>query len=80
LDFVGPGFAEVDSGAIYQGRRPIPLLDQGDGEEVSPELEVRFDPQEPLTQRDEGCNLLYPVRVDVLQLNLVVMEEPQKKG
>jgi hypothetical protein len=70
---MGLGSVEVDSIIAYRGRRPIPLLDQGDGEEVPLELEVRFDPQKPLAQHDEGRNLLDPIRVEVLQLNLVVM-------
>jgi hypothetical protein len=59
---------------------PIRAVDQGDGEEVLLELEVRFDPQESLTQHDEGLDLLDPIWVEVLHLILIVMEEPQKKG
>jgi hypothetical protein len=77
---VGLRSVEVDSAVAYQGHRPVPLLDQGDGEEVPLELEVRFNPQEPLTQLDEGRDLLDPIQIEVLQLNLVVMEEPPEEG
>jgi hypothetical protein len=70
----------MDFGAAYQGRRPVFLLDQGDSEEVPPELEVGFDPQESLAQHDEGHDLLDPIWVEVLQLDLVVMEETLEEG
>jgi hypothetical protein len=71
---------EVDPSTSYRVRRSVPLLDQGDGEEVRAQLKVRFDPQESLTQHDEGCDLLDPIRVEVLQLYLIVMEEPLEEG
>jgi hypothetical protein len=45
---VGSGSVDVNSSAAYPGHQPVPLLDQRDGEEVPPELEVRYNPQEPL--------------------------------
>jgi hypothetical protein len=78
--FIGPRPAEMDPGSSYQGHRPVPLLDQGDSEEVPPQLKVRFDPQEFLAQHDEGRDLLDPVRVEVLQLYLIVMKEPSEEG
>jgi hypothetical protein len=41
---------------------------------------VRFNPQEPLAQHDEGRDLLDPIQVEVLELNLVVMKEPLEEG
>jgi hypothetical protein len=41
---LGPRPAKMDSSTSYRGRRSVSFLDQGDGEEVPLELEVRFDP------------------------------------
>ena len=51
------------------------LLDQGDREEISPHLEVGLDPQVPLAHHDEGCDVLDPVGVQVLQLDLIVVQQ-----
>jgi hypothetical protein len=67
----------MDPDASYQGCQSVPFVD---GKEVPPELEVRFDPQKSLAQRDEGSNLLDPVWVEVLQLYLVVVEKHAKEG
>jgi hypothetical protein len=77
---VGPGSAKVDFGEAYRGRRPILLLSQGDGKEIPPELEVGFDPHVSIAQRDESCDVLDLVRVEVLQFNLVVVKEPPEEG
>ena len=50
------------------------ILDQGDGEEISLELEVGLDPQVPLAHRDEGHDVLDPIGVQVLQLDLIVVQ------
>jgi hypothetical protein len=77
---MGPESVKMDSSAAYRGHQPILLLDQGDSEEVPPKLDVGFDPQESLAQRDEGHDLWDPIRVEMLQLDLVVMAEPQEEG
>jgi hypothetical protein len=48
---------------------------QGDGEEVPPQLEVGLNPQIPFAQHDEGCDVLDPVGIQVLQLDLVVVQQ-----
>ena len=52
---------------------------QGDGIEVPPQLKVRLDPQVPLTHRNEGHDVLDLIRVEVLQLDLVVVQQPPKE-
>ena len=67
---------KVDARASHQHRglpTSLILLDQGDGEEISPQLEVGLDPQVPLAHRDEGRDVLDPVGVQVLQLDLIVV-------
>ena len=58
---------------------PDPLLQKVDGEEIPPQVEVGINPQEPLTQGDERCNVLDPIRSKVLQLHLVVIQQPSKE-
>ena len=73
---------EVDARASHQHQdllASVLLPVQGDGEEVPPQLEVRLDPQVPLAHRDEGRDVLDPVGVEVLQLNLVVVQQPQEE-
>jgi hypothetical protein len=48
---------------------------QEDGEELPPQLEAGLNPQIPFAQRDEGHDVLYPVGIQVLQLDLVVMQQ-----
>ena len=50
------------------------LLDHGNGEEISPELEVGLDPQVPLAHHDEGRDMLDLIGVQVLQLDLIMMQ------
>ena len=57
----------------------LPLLEEGDDEEVPPQVEVGTNPQEPLTQGDKCCNVLDPVGSKVLQLHIVVMQQPPKE-
>ena len=59
--------------------QPLLLLDQGDGEEISAQLEVGLDPKVPLAHHDEGHNVLDPVRIEVLQLDLVVVQQPSEE-
>ena len=69
---------EVDAYASHRHRgllASLLLIDQGDGEEISPYLEVGLDPQVPLAHHDEGCDVLDPIRVQVLQLNLIVVQQ-----
>ena len=68
---------EVDARASHRHRglpASLLLLDQGDAEEISPQLEVGLDPQVPLINRDEGRDVLDPVGVQVLQLDLIVVQ------
>jgi hypothetical protein len=58
------------------GYQPVLLLDQGDGKEIPLVLEVGFDPQVSLAQHDESHDVLDPVRVEVLQLDQVVVKKP----
>jgi hypothetical protein len=46
---------------------------QGDGKEVLSQLKVGLDPYIPLAQRDECRDVLNPIGIQVLQLNLVVV-------
>jgi hypothetical protein len=71
---------EMDPSASYRHCRSIPFVDQGDGEEIPPKLEMRLDPKESLAQHDEGHDLLDPVGVEVLQLYLEVVEKPAEEG
>jgi hypothetical protein len=70
----------VDSGAAYRGRQPIPHLDHGNSKEIPLELEVGFDPPVSLAQLDEGRDMLNPVQVEMLQLDLVLMKESPEEG
>ena len=60
---------KVDARASHRHRGllvSLLLLDQGDREEISPQLEVGLDPQVPLAHRDEGHDVLDPIGVQVL--------------
>ena len=71
---------KVDARASHRHRCiPLLVLLQGDGEEVSPQLKVGLDSQVPLAQRDEGHDVLDPIWVQVLQLDLVVLQHPPKE-
>jgi hypothetical protein len=48
---------------------------QGDREEVPSQLEAGLNPQIHFAQRDEGRGVLYPIGIQVLQLDLVVMQQ-----
>ena len=58
----------------------IPLLLEGDSEEVPPQVKVGADPQESLAQGDECRHVLDPVGIEMLQFDLVVMQQPLKKS
>lgn len=61
-----PVLAEVDGGVAnwwdLRFTQHLHLMDR-DNEEVPLEIEVRIDPQEPLSQCDEGHDVLDPIRV-----------------
>ena len=60
---------EVDARASHRHwglSASLLLLDQGDGEEISPQLEVGLKPQVPLAHHDEGHDVLDPIGVQVL--------------
>ena len=57
----------------------LSLLLEGDSDEVPPQVKVRTNPQESLTQGDEHRNVLDFVGIKVLQLHLVVMQQPPKE-
>ena len=46
---------------------------------MSPQVKVGTNPQEPLTQGDERCNVLDPIGSKVLQHHLIVMQQPPKE-
>ena len=46
---------------------------------MPPQVEVRINPQEPLAQGDECRHVLDPVGGKVLQLHLVVIQQPPKE-
>ena len=58
---------------------PDPSLQKIDGEDMPPQIEVGINPQEPLTQGDERRNVLDPIGSKVLQLHLVVIQQPPKE-
>ena len=58
---------------------PDPLLQKIDGEEMPPQVKVGTNPQEPLTQGDKHRNVLDPIRSKVLQLHLLVIQQPSKE-
>jgi hypothetical protein len=45
-------------------------------EEMDPEIPVRWDPQEPLADADEGSRLRDCVRGEVVQLHAIVVAQP----
>jgi hypothetical protein len=69
----------MDADASHRHRQVrlflLPLLEQGDGEEVPPQLEVGLDPKISLAQGDEGRNVQNPIRIQVLQLDLLVVQQ-----
>ena len=52
----------------------LPLLIEVDGEEIPPQVEVGADPQESFAQRDERHHVLYPIGIEMQQLNLVEVQ------
>ena len=73
---------ELDARTSQQHRgllASLLLLDQGDGEEISPQLEVGLDPQVPLTHRDNSRDVLDPIRVQVLQLDLIMVQQTSEE-
>jgi hypothetical protein len=57
----------------------LPPLLQVDGEEMPPEIKMGLDPQITFTQCDEDGDVLNHIRIQVMQLDLVVMEEPEEE-
>jgi len=54
-------------------------LHEIDGKEIPPQVKVRIDPQEPLTQGDKRRNVLDPIGSKVLQLHIVIIQQPPKE-
>ena len=54
-------------------------LDEGDCEEELPQLEHRRDAEEALTQGDESGDILNPIGIRMLQLHLVVVQQPPEE-
>ena len=52
---------------------------QRHAEEVPPEIEVRGDPQIPLSNRGKSRDVLNPIRVQVMKLYPVLVEEPPEE-
>ena len=57
----------------------LPLLQVVDSKEIPPQVEVGANPQESLAQGDKRCNVLDPIGGKVLQLHLVVIQQPPKE-
>ena len=55
-------------------------LRQTDGEEVPPHIEVGIDPQQTLTQGNKRRHVLNTVGGKMLQLHLVIIQQPLKKS
>ena len=58
---IDPVVAKRDAGASHRHAQLlllILLLQEGDGEEMPPQVKVGTNPQEPLTQGDEHRNVL----------------------
>ena len=70
---------EVNAGAPHRKDLFHPRA-HGDCEEVPQQLVVKFNPQEALAQRDKNHDLLDPIRGQVLQLNLVIMEQAAEEA
>ena len=79
-----PIVSKLDAGAPHRHVQLLPaaflpLILEGDGEKVPLEIKVETDPQESLTQGDEGRHVLDSIGIEVLQLDLVVVQQPPKK-
>ena len=80
--FVHPIIAEMNAGTSHRHAQLLPLfplLQEVDGKEIPPQIEVGTNPQEPLTQGNERRNVLDPIGSKVLQLHLVVIQQPLKE-
>jgi len=55
-------------------------LRQTDSEEVPPQIEVGIDPQETLTQGNKCRHMLDTIGGKMLQLHLVIIQQPPKKS
>jgi len=74
--------AQVNADTSHQHAQlllPDLLLRQVDGKEIPPQIKVGTNPQEPLTQGDDRRNVLDPIGSKVLQLHLVVIQQPLKE-
>ena len=72
----------MDAGAPHQRMQlllPNPPLQKIDDEEILPQVKVGTDPQEPLAQGDERCNVLNPIGGKVFKLHLVVVHQSPKE-
>ena len=73
---------ELDAGASHRRVQLLlllPLLQEGDSEEVLPQVKVGTNPQESLTQGNERRNVLDSIGIKVLQLYLVVVQQSPKE-
>ena len=64
-----PVIPKLDAGASHRRTQLLPLLPlllEGDGVEVPPQIKVGADPQESLTQGDKRRHVLDPIGVEVL--------------
>ena len=80
--FTDPVVMELDVGASHWHSQLLfllPLLQEGDGEEIPPQVEVGTNPQESLTQGDECRNVLDSIGIKVLQLYLIVVQQSPKE-
>jgi hypothetical protein len=58
---------------------PHPRLDEGDGEKIQEDVENRGDTEKTFAQSDEGGDVLNPVRIQVLQLQPVMLQQHMEK-
>ena len=73
--------AQVNADTSHQHAQlllPDLLLRQVDGKEIPPQIKVGTNPQESLAQGDERRNVLNPIGGEVLQLHLVVIQQPRR--
>ena len=81
--FTDPVILKLDAGASHRRIQLLlllPILLEGDDEEVPPKIEVGADPQKSLTQGNERRYVLDLVGIEVLWLYLVVVQQSSKES
>ena len=62
-----------------RGPRRLPLRQGSPGEDPPEEVHVRLHPVEGLVDGDEAGNVQHPSRIEVLQLQAPLIEEPAQE-